>query len=263
MQPRWSRLDSRSRRWLAAAIATTLFVALLCAAGVAWAASSNGDPSRASATSGAHHDNGTVKLHDGAAEPNPVSRDELHVCRFHVQALFFDAGQTLTFEVTAWRPAGRGATVLTGMVTADADGAGRAPAAGAYSLPDGHYKLIVHTGAGGDKQKVFWVRCAATTTTASATSAPATTAAPGTTAAMPSTSAATPTTMAAASSSQAPTSTSAEAASATLTSTPSTQAGGGLSFTGTPAIPLLVAALVLLAVGASTLFGFRRRASQR
>ena len=262
MQPRWSRLDSRSRRWLAAAIATTLFVALLCAAGVAWAASSNGDPSRASATSGAHHDNGTVKLHDGAAEPNPVSRDELHVCRFHVQALFFDAGQTLTFEVTAWRPAGRGATVLTGMITADADGAGRAPAAGAYSLPDGHYKLIVHTGAGGDKQKVFWVRCAATTASATS-SASATTAAPGTTAAMPSTSAATPTTMAATSSSQAPTSTSAEAASATLTSTPSTQAGGGLPFTGTPAMTLLVAALALLAVGASALFGFRRRASQR
>ena len=202
-----------------------------------------------------------MKLHDGAAEPNPVTRDDPHVCRFHVHAVDFDAGQTLTFEVMAWSPSGQGATMLTGMITADADGAGRAPVAGAYSLPDGHYKLIVHTGAGGDKQKVFWVRCA--TTKASTTSASATTAAPGTTAAMPSTSAATPTTMAAASSSQAPTSTSAEAASATLTSTPSTQAGGGLPFTGTPAIPLLVAALALLAVGASILFGFRRRASQR
>jgi LPXTG-motif cell wall-anchored protein len=69
--------------------------------------------------------------------------------------------------------------------------------------------------------------------------------------------------MAGTSGSQVPTSTSAQAASATLVSTPSTQVGGGLPFTGTHAIPLLVAALALLALGASTLFSFRRRASQR
>jgi hypothetical protein len=47
--------------------------------------------------------NGTIKIHEGAGEPSPVTKDEPHVCTFHIHALFFDAGQTLTFVLAADR----------------------------------------------------------------------------------------------------------------------------------------------------------------
>jgi hypothetical protein len=217
----------------------------------------------AAAKPNAPGNNGTLKVHEDQ-EPSPEIKNQPHVCTFHLHGFHFDDNSSGSWWIKSWPPTGDRSVVKSGGFSADGTGEWRTAQ---MSLPNGHYKAYAkqenEPTPGGDKQKVFWVRCAATTTTASATSAPATTAAPGTTAAMPSTSAASPTTMAATSSSQAPTSTSAEAASATLTSTPSTQAGGGLPFTGTPAMTLLVAALALLAVGASTLFGFRRRASQR
>jgi hypothetical protein len=112
--------------------------------------------------------NGTVKIHEGAGEPSPVTKDETHVCTFHVHALFLDAGQTLTFEITSWPPTGDRSVVLSGTIQTDASGAGRAPATGAYSLDEGHYRLTVDTGNGRpteDKHKEFWVKCAAATTT--------------------------------------------------------------------------------------------------
>jgi hypothetical protein len=106
--------------------------------------------------------NGTVKIHEGAGEPSPVTRNQPHVCTFHIHAAGFDAGQVLTFEVVSWPPTGSRDTVLTGEITADSTGEGRAPVEGAYSLPNGHYKLNVDTGNGTptqDKHKVFWVEC--------------------------------------------------------------------------------------------------------
>jgi hypothetical protein len=114
------------------------------------------------APSGAPGNNGTVKIHDGDGEPSAEVRNEPHVCTFHVHAFFLDAGQVVTFEVLSWPPTGDRTSVLTGSITADADGVGRAPASGVYSLPDGHYKLDVDTGEGApikDKHKVFWVSC--------------------------------------------------------------------------------------------------------
>lgn len=143
------------------------------------------------APAGAPGNNGTVKIHDGATEPPPEVRNEPHVCTFHVHAFFFDAGQTLKFTVQSWEPTGDGTVVLSGSITTDADGEGRTPASGAYSLPDGHYRLTVDTGNGTptqDKHKMFWVTCKPTptspppTTTAppSPTSPPPTTTAPPT-----------------------------------------------------------------------------------
>jgi hypothetical protein len=114
------------------------------------------------APAGAPGNNGTVKIHEGAGEPSPVTRDETHVCTFHVHALFFDAGQVLTFTVQSWEPTGDRSVVLSGSITADSTGEGRSPVGGAYSLPDGHYRLTVDTGNGTptqDKHKMFWVQC--------------------------------------------------------------------------------------------------------
>jgi hypothetical protein len=122
---------------------------------------------------GGEKNNGTVKIHEGAGEPDPVTKDETHVCTFHVHALFFDAGQTVTFDITSWPPTGDRSVVLSGTIQTDASGEGRAPVTGAYTLDEGHYRLTVDTGNGSpteDKHKEFWVKCAAeTTTTAGAT----------------------------------------------------------------------------------------------
>jgi hypothetical protein len=112
--------------------------------------------------------NGTVKIHEGAGEPSPLTKDQTHVCTFHIHGLFFDAGQTLTFEIRSWPPTGDRSVVLSGTIQTDASGDGRAPVAGAYSLDEGHYRLTVDTGNGrptNDKHKEFWVECAAATTT--------------------------------------------------------------------------------------------------
>jgi hypothetical protein len=117
---------------------------------------------------GGEKNNGTVKIHEGAGEPDPVTKDETHVCTFHVHALFFDAGQTVTFDIKSWQPTGDRSVVLSGTIQTDASGEGRAPEAGAYTLDEGHYRLIVDTGNGKpteDKHKEFWVKCAAATTT--------------------------------------------------------------------------------------------------
>lgn len=108
--------------------------------------------------------NGTVKIHAGSAEPAPQTRNEPHVCTFHVHAAGFDAGRTLRLTVLSWPPTGDRSAVLSAILPTAADGSGRAPASGSYSLPDGHYRLVVDTGDGGrtrDKHKTFWVDCAA------------------------------------------------------------------------------------------------------
>jgi hypothetical protein len=84
-----------------------------------------------------------------------------------VHALHFDSGQVLTFTVQSWEPTGDRSVVLSGSITADGTGEGRAPVTGAYALPDGHYRLTVDTGNGTstqDKHKMFWVTCASETT---------------------------------------------------------------------------------------------------
>ena len=145
---------ARTGLWAATVAAGVAAVALL--ASPAWAG-----------PAGAPGNNGTVKIHDGAGEPSPEPQNEPHVCTFHVHALHFDSGQVLTFTVQSWEPTGDRSVVLSGSITADATGEGRAPVTGAYALPDGHYRLTVDTGNGTttqDKHKMFWVQCAPETT---------------------------------------------------------------------------------------------------
>jgi len=116
------------------------------------------------AQTGPPGNNGTVKIHDGGTEPSPKVRNQPHVCSFHLHFFFADAGQAGAWWIRSWSPTGSGATVLTGNYVTDANGEFRTPAEpGAYTLPDGHYKLFWEGRSSSNiKHKVFWVRCAAT-----------------------------------------------------------------------------------------------------
>jgi hypothetical protein len=108
--------------------------------------------------------NGTVKIHDGNTENEPVISNEPQVCTFHVHFFFADAGQSGDWWIQSWPPTGNGTTVLSGSYLTGATGEYRTPASpNVYSLADGHYKLFWQ----GDeeelaKHKVFWVACQAT-----------------------------------------------------------------------------------------------------
>ncbi len=116
------------------------------------------------AQTGPPGNNGTVKIHDGGTEPSPEVRNQPHVCTFHLHFFFADAEQAGAWWIRSWSPTGDGATVLTGTYLTDANGEYRTPAEpGAYTLPDGHYKLFWEGRSSSNiKHKVFWVRCAAT-----------------------------------------------------------------------------------------------------
>ncbi len=106
--------------------------------------------------------NGTVKIHEGAGEPASETRNEPHVCTFHLHFFFADAGDSGTWEIQEWSPGDKGTVVLTGTYMTDQNGEDRDPDEGAYTLPDGHYKLFwdgdLETNKH-DKMKVFWVEC--------------------------------------------------------------------------------------------------------
>jgi hypothetical protein len=230
--------------------------------------------------------NGTVKIHEGAGEPSPLTKDQTHVCTFHIHGLFFDAGQTLTFEIRSWPPTGDRSVVLSGTIQTDASGDGRAPVAGAYSLDEGHYRLTVDTGNGrptNDKHKEFWVECAAATTTTAGettttagettTTAGQTTTSAGATSTLgeTSTSAGETTTTAGQTTTTAGETTSSSAPSSSVggasSSAPSSSLGLGevaakrpaLPLTGANALPVLVAGLLLFGIGAATVRAARRR----
>jgi hypothetical protein len=105
--------------------------------------------------------NGTVKVHDGAGEPRPEIRNQPHVCTFHLHFFFGDDQQSGSWEIQRWAPGPKGQVVLSGTYDTAGDGEDRQPRQGAYSLPNGHYKLFWDGDTGRhDKQKVFWVKCA-------------------------------------------------------------------------------------------------------
>jgi len=105
--------------------------------------------------------NGTVKVHEGVTETEPLVRDEPHVCTFHLHFFFADPSQSGDWEIQVWSPGESGDVVLDGTYDTAGDGEDRQPADGVHSLPDGHYKLFWQ---GRDEQnvkhKVFWVDCA-------------------------------------------------------------------------------------------------------
>jgi hypothetical protein len=116
--------------------------------------------------------NGTVKIHEGAEEPQPQTRNQPHVCAFHVDAFGFDAEQALDLTFLSWPPTGDRSQVRDGVLNTDTTGAGRWPETGSVVLADGHYRLVVDTGNGRptqDKHKMFWVDCSATPTSGGTT----------------------------------------------------------------------------------------------
>ena len=105
--------------------------------------------------------NGTVKIHEGATENEPLRANEPHVCTFHIHGFNFDANARGTWRIEGWAPTG-GGTYTGTWGAADGNGDWRSP--GAMSIPPGHYKLFVwqtmpNDPPGGAKQKVFWVEC--------------------------------------------------------------------------------------------------------
>jgi hypothetical protein len=108
--------------------------------------------------------NGTVKVHDGADEPSPATQNNPHVCTFHLDFFFADAGQAGDWWIESWSPGGDGSVGMVGSYETDADGYDRQPEFGSFALPDGHYKLSWEgaENPGGNvnaKHKVFWVAC--------------------------------------------------------------------------------------------------------
>jgi hypothetical protein len=105
-------------------------------------------------------DDGTVKIHEGATEIEPIVANDPHVCTFHLHFFFADPRQAGVWRIEAWPPTGAGETVLSGTYDTSATGEDRAPDTGTYALAIGHYKLFWQ----GDeehlwKHKVFWVEC--------------------------------------------------------------------------------------------------------
>jgi hypothetical protein len=136
-------------RWLGWAAVGGLLVAALVAPGTATSTDAPGN-------------NGTVKIHDGATDTEPIVRNEPHVCTFHLHFFFSDPFQSGTWEIQEWSPGDKGTVVLTGTYDTNGDGEDRDPDVGEHSLPDGHYKLFWDGDLDTekhDKMKVFWVDC--------------------------------------------------------------------------------------------------------
>lgn len=107
--------------------------------------------------------NGTVKIHEGDTETEPMRANEPHVCTFHVHGFNFDKSSSGTWSITGQAPGGSGSA--SGAWSANANGEWRT---GVMTLAAGHYKLSVKqtspATSGGEKQKVFWVDCGRATT---------------------------------------------------------------------------------------------------
>lgn len=107
--------------------------------------------------------NGTIKIHEGSTEREPIEANDPHVCAFHIHGFNFDASSSGSWRIDEWPPTGTRTEVVTGNWTSDATGEWRTAL---LALPDGHYKAFAKqmdsTTVGGDKQKVFWVACGAT-----------------------------------------------------------------------------------------------------
>jgi hypothetical protein len=104
--------------------------------------------------------NGTVKIHDGATDSEPIIKNEPHVCSFHLHFFFADPFQSGEWWIRSWPPTGDGSLVLSGSYDTNSDGEDRWPKSGDTALPIGHYKLF-WTGDEDKliKHKTFWTTC--------------------------------------------------------------------------------------------------------
>jgi hypothetical protein len=117
--------------------------------------------------------NGTVKIHEGNTENEPIVANDPHVCTFHLHFFFGDDVQSGDWWITAWPPNGepsadQGDAVLEGEYDATG-GEDRVPDNDTFDATDlggeGHYKLFWEGAPAGEsgnvniKHKVFWVDC--------------------------------------------------------------------------------------------------------
>jgi hypothetical protein len=110
-----------------------------------------------SGVSAANGNNGTVKIQEGASNAEPITRNEPHVCTFHMLFLFADAGQEGDWSIDQQAPTGNAESVLSGSYTTDANGE---YATAEYGLPIGHYTLNWQGRNDQNvKHKTFWVTC--------------------------------------------------------------------------------------------------------
>ena len=137
-------------RWVGWAAVAGLLVAAFVAPGTVTSTDAPGN-------------NGTVKIHEGGTETEPIVHNEPHVCTFHLHFFFADPFQAGTWEIQEWSPGDKGTVVLSGAYDTNGDGEDRDPdEPGVYTLPDGHYKLFWDGDLDTekhDKHKVFWVDC--------------------------------------------------------------------------------------------------------
>jgi hypothetical protein len=149
-QRRPRRPGSNAIRWLGwAAVGALLLGAAIAPTSFASTATGN---------------NGTVKIHDGATEEEPIVHNEPHVCTFHLHFFFADPFQAGAWEIQKWSPGDKGEVVMSGTYNTNPSGEDRQPEEGAYTLDPGHYKLFWDGDTGKhDKMKVFWVDCASPT----------------------------------------------------------------------------------------------------
>ncbi len=119
--------------------------------------------------------NGTIKIHEGAGEQDPVQANDPHVCTFHIHGSNFDSNASGTWRLEQQAPTGN-AAMRNGTWAADGNGDWRT---GVMTLPDGHYqahaKQTVGATPGGEKTKTFWVECGQSTTTGGGTGTATTT----------------------------------------------------------------------------------------
>jgi hypothetical protein len=101
--------------------------------------------------------NGTVKIQEGATNAEPITRNEPHVCTFHMLFLFADGGQAGDWTIDQQAPTGNDQSVLSGSYVTDANGE---RATVEYGLPIGHYTLNWDgRNDHNQKHKTFWVTC--------------------------------------------------------------------------------------------------------
>jgi hypothetical protein len=110
-----------------------------------------------SAAFASNGNNGTVKIQEGAANAEPTTQNEPHVCTFHMLFLFADAGQAGSWSIDEQPPTGRDPSGLSGSYLTDANGQ---YATVEYGLPIGHYTLNWEGRNDQNiKHKTFWVTC--------------------------------------------------------------------------------------------------------
>lgn len=101
--------------------------------------------------------NGTVKVHEGSTDTEPVIRNEPHVCTFHLHFFFADGGQHGFWSIDQQSPTGNDPAVLSGEYSTDPNGEFSTVE---YGLPVGHYKLYWDgRNDQNQKHKTFWVTC--------------------------------------------------------------------------------------------------------